>query len=125
MTRTLLLAALLTGTAWGDPCEAELPKKGAVFAGFVEYVGDGDSLCVTSSRGLIEIRLKNFWAPELHDEGGPEAKARLERIAMGKQLVCVADKRSFDRVVAECQLDGVSLAKRLRDDGAVEGGRGR
>lgn len=107
--------------------------KGATFSGPVVYVGDGDSLCIDVGRGLqsfgrkgmswVEIRLADFYAPELHDLGGEEAKAVLEHMVMGRRLTCVADHRSYDRIVARCTLAGVSVEDRLRQAGATEGGR--
>lgn len=124
----LILAGMVSLTAapaLADPCEAPLPKRGQVFAGPVRYVGDGDSLCVLGGDGLIEIRLADFYAPELNDPGGRQAKAALARIAMGRRVTCVAGKRSYDRVVASCVLDGLSIGERLRRAGVQEGGRGR
>lgn len=48
-----------------------------MFTGVVRYVGDGDSLC-TGPAGRpdrwIDIRLGDFYAPELHDLGGAEGQ---------------------------------------------------
>jgi micrococcal nuclease len=123
------VAALsLAGAALADPCEGPLPRRGDVFSGPVRYVGDGDSLCVGPSsdpRTWIEIRVADFYAPELHEPDGPAAKATLERLTEGRSLRCVAGKRSYDRVVATCTLGGVALGERLRRAGGREGGRGR
>ncbi|WP_293462986.1 hypothetical protein [Phenylobacterium sp.] len=88
-------------------------------------MGDGDSLCVADARGLIEVRLADFYAPELNKPGGRQAKAALERIAMGRQVTCKAGRRSYDRVVARCTLGGISLGDRMRRAGVEEGGNGR
>ena len=87
--------------------------KGAQFSGPVAYIGDGDSLCVAAIAGRevdqttwVEVRVADFYAPELHETGGPEAQAALEQIAKGKRVECVADHRSYDRVVAVCRLQG-------------------
>ncbi len=83
--------ALSLTPALADPCEAPLPSKGEAFAGVVSYVVDGDGLCVGADRGGIEVRLGDFNAPELREPGGREAKAMLERIAMGQlanRLIC-------------------------------------
>ena len=136
---TLALSVFSLGggaAANADPCTA-IPERGpmpaylhrgASFRGPVTYVGDGDSLCVAVGRGAanwVEVRLADFYAPELHEPAGPSAKAALERIAKGKATVCVADHRSYDRVVARCEVRGIDLGDALRAAGAVEGGRGR
>jgi hypothetical protein len=43
----------------------------------VRYVGDGDSVCVGTSADAstwIEVRVADFYAPELHTPDGPKAK---------------------------------------------------
>ena len=127
----VILAALVAG-AWAsptlaDPCEGVLPAKGTAFTGVVRYVGDGDGLCVGPAGRpdrWIESRLSDFYAPELNEPGGIAAKRRLERIAMGKVLSCRAGRRSYDRIVATCTLNGRPLGSVLRAAGGVEGGRG-
>jgi len=132
MRLPVLLAALIA-SAWAspalaDPCEGALPAKGTTFSGVVRYVGDGDGLCVGPENRpdrWIEVRLSDFYAPELNEPGGQAAKRRLERIAMGKTLTCRAGRRSYDRVVAACTLGGRPLGSVLRAAGGAEGGRGR
>ncbi len=139
----LVRAALALGIALGaaaaaraDPCKA-IPDRGPMpaylargmtFAGPVVYVGDGDGLCVafgSSPAQWVEVRVADFYAPELHEPGGRRAKAALERIAMGRRVVCLAQRRNGDRVVAVCQLQGVSVGDRMRRAGVAEGGNGR
>ena len=122
------LALLAPATAWADPCVAPLPKPGTVFSGPVRYVGDGDSLCVGRTADpatWVEVRLADFYAPELAAPGGGEAKAALSAIAQGRTLKCRAGRRSYDRVIARCTLGGASLGDLLRRRGIAEGGRGR
>lgn len=129
--------ALVGGSpALADPCEA-IPQKGAMprhlhpgarFAGRVVHVIDGDGLCVATGpgrRNWVEVRVAGFYAPELNAPGGQQAKAALQRIAKGRQVSCVAGKRSYDRVVARCGFNGRELAERMRAAGVQEGGRGR
>lgn len=122
--------------ALADPCKAIPDKgptpaylaKGRTFSGPVTYVGDGDSLCVSvapGAAGMVEVRIADFYAPELHAPGGKEAKQSLERIAFSKRAVCTAQHRSYDRVVAVCRIGGVSIGELMRDHGIVEGGNGR
>lgn len=117
-----------TGAASADPCEGPLPASGSAFSGQVRYIGDGDSLCVGTSNNpgeWIEVRIADFYAPELNSPAGREAKAALERIAMGRQASCVAGRRSYDRVVATCSIGGRSVPDLMRAAGVKEGGRGR
>jgi endonuclease YncB( thermonuclease family) len=139
MSRAYILVAVLPFvpfSALADPCHAipdrgPMPSylhRGTTFGGPVAYVGDGDSLCVAvgpSPRDWVEVRVADFYAPELHAVGGAQAKAALEGIAMGKTATCVAGKRSYDRVVARCMIGGVSIGDRMRRAGVVEGGNGR
>lgn len=121
------LAFLWSVPAWADPCEGRLPPNGARFTGVVRYIGDGDSLCVGPERRpdqWIEVRLGDFYAPELHERGGAEAKRLLDQLVMGRVLVCRAGRRSYDRVIGYCTLDGRPLGGLLRGRGEVEGGRG-
>jgi endonuclease YncB( thermonuclease family) len=113
--------------AQADPCEGPLPTRNAEFSGTVRYVGDGDGLCVGPaghSEHWIEVRLGDFYAPELHERGGQEAKRRLAQLVLGHPVVCRAGRRSYDRVIGYCTLEGRPLGDLLRARGGVEGGRG-
>ena len=72
----------------------------------------------------MEIRLEDFYAPELHSPTGPAAKAALEKIAMGRNAECVANRQSYDRVVATCRIGGRSIGDLLKAAGSIEGGNG-
>lgn len=124
----LALCLSASQSAQADPCTAHLPSRGTNFSGQVRYVGDGDSLCVGQSSEpdtWIEIRVADFYAPELHSPGGPQAKAALQKIAMGQVAQCKAGHRSYDRVVAQCFIRGESIGDSMRKAGIQEGGRGR
>jgi micrococcal nuclease len=102
--------------------------SGQVFSGPIAYVGDGDSLCVAlgpARSQWAEVRLADFYAPEIHEPGGPEAKATLSRLVEGREVNCKAQHRSYDRVVAVCRLKGRSVGDLMRSAGIQEGGRGR
>src|SRR5690349_8507845 len=106
--------------ALADPCTAPLPAPGTTFSGTVRYVGDGDSICVGNGGGgssWIEVRVADFYAPELHTAAGPKAQAAMERIAMGRTVQCIAGRRSYDRVVAQCTLNGTSIGELMRREG--------
>jgi endonuclease YncB( thermonuclease family) len=135
-TGLILAAVALATPALADPCKA-IPDKGpapawlrpgATVSGPVVHVGDGDSLCVAAGRGpdrWVEIRLADFYAPELRAPGGAQAKATLQRLTAGRTLTCKVDHQTWDRVAAVCKLDGRSLGDRMRAAGVAEGGNGR
>ena len=121
--------ALLASTAKADPCEAPLPSRpGQTFSGRVDYIGDGDSLCVRTAKGLVEVRLGDFDAPELHSPQGAASKRHLDNAARGRVAVCTVTRGrsgrtiSHDRVIAVCRIGGRRLADVLRANGAPEGG---
>lgn len=121
------LAVLSAAPAQADPCTGRLPSSGSSFSGPVRYVGDGDGLCVGPAGRpdrWIEVRLADFYAPELHEPGGADAKRRLERLVFGRTLVCRAGRRSYDRVIARCTLRGRPLGDLILAAGGREGGRG-
>jgi micrococcal nuclease len=131
-----LVVILLPGSSSADPCKA-IPdrgpfpaylSRGAKFTGSVVYVGDGDSMCVAVGEGpqnWVEVRLEDFYAPELNEHGGKEAKIALERIAMGRRVECTAGHRTYDRVTAMCAIGHQDISQLLRVAGTAEGGRGK
>lgn len=130
--------ALLATPALADPCEAvplngPLPAylaKGKTFTGPATYIADGDGLCVEVGRKgdhttWVEVRLADFFAGELYDEGGQQARDTLALITGRKHLVCTSEgRKNYDRVIAVCRIGGVSIGDRMRRAGIPEGGRG-
>ena len=138
MLRFSIIAAAfaVASTAHADPCKAvpdrgPIPptvRQGQVFSGPVTYVVDGDGICVAIGQGernWVEVRIADFYAPELREPGGEQAKVAMTRLALGRTVRCVAGRRSYDRIVATCTLGGVSLGSLMRRAGVAEGGRGR
>lgn len=137
MIRFAPVIALLAfaSPALADPCTAQVDgyKPGQKITGLVWYAGDGDSLCVgpSSNPGTwIEIREARWFAPELHEPGGHQAKAVMDRL-VGHRAVCTVERghngstRSYDRVIAACAVDGQPIGKIMTRAGIVQGGRGR
>ena len=92
--------------ARADPCTANLPRtEGTIFTGTVNYIIDGDSICVNN----IEVRLANVDAPELGTEYGEGAKRMATAFWLGRVVRCQVVKGrngrtiSFDRVIALCK----------------------
>lgn len=128
--RPLLLAAVLAflpSVALADPCTAPLPAKGTEFEGTVKHQIDGDGFCVGNSADpsiWIEVRVADFYAPESTTPEGKRATQALRKLVFGKRVECVADHRSYDRIVAVCTLNGESVGDLLRRAGVAEGGNG-
>lgn len=106
-----------------DGCDGPLPRRGEAFAGPVQRVIDGDSLCVATPRGLVEVRVADFHAEELSTRAGKLGRRRATAALQGKVLACVARERSFDRIVGVCRLGREPLVDALRRAGVPEGGR--
>lgn len=123
----LYLGISCDSSASADSREVALPRRRSTFSGAVRYADDGDGPCI-GPQGRpdlwIEIRLVDFYAPELHGPVGIKAKRRLERLAMRQRLVRRASRCSYDRVIAACTLRGRPVGKLLRAAGRKEGGRG-
>jgi endonuclease YncB( thermonuclease family) len=134
--------AMAGGAALADPCTA-IPDRGpapawirpgATFSGSVPYVGDGDSICIgqgPTGRDWVEVRLADFYAPELRGPGGEHARRAMMRVTSGKRVSCTVGggkgRRvlSHDRVIAVCRIGGTSLGELMRREGVGEGGNGR
>lgn len=131
MVPALLAAGMIAAASPGPPppaqgvraCNSALPHAGQAFAGSVERVGDGDSLCVRTVDGLVAVRLVDFNAPELGEPAALIARDALRRLALGRRVECRAGHRSWRRTVALCRLDGIPLGDMLRRAGVPEGGR--
>lgn len=123
---TFILIVLSFGAsqAIADPCDAPLPPNGEKFSGEVTYIVDGDGFCVGKDQGGIEVRVADFNACELNEPGGEAAKQNLRKIVFGKVVECVAGKRSYDRTIAVCTVEGQKVGDFLRRAGTCEGGRG-
>lgn len=133
---------LVATPALADPCKA-IPDRGPApswaragfsITGQVRHVGDGDSICVSGSadpQTWVEIRLADFYAPELSEPGGQRAKSAMEQITRRRQVTCTAVRGdggrvvSYDRLIAVCRIGRVSLGDMMRAQGVTDGGRGR
>lgn len=135
MGRSLLvtiIASAAASSAAADPCEGPLPTRvGETFNGVVQYIVDGDGLCVGTASDpntWIEVRLADFDAFELSAPQGPAAKNALERITFRRTVRCVVVRgrngrtRSHDRVFASCALNGRGLGDLMRAARVSEGG---
>lgn len=110
-----LCLALAAGAARADPCRAPLPPLRAEFSGPVVWIIDGDSLCVATPDGLVEVRVEHFSAPEYAEPGGAAAFDDLAFLTLARPVTCVGAVYSYDRIVADCRLAaGASIGRYLQ-----------
>ena len=97
-----LLAWLLV-FPWSAP--ATQCFNGAL-VGEVTYVRDGDTI----ELGSMAIRFEEIAAPEGSEPGGDVATEAIEALVLGKEVRCeLTGKRTYDRCVAVCYLDGADI----------------
>ena len=115
-TRAVIVAGLLMGAGIGllpgvmDLPAQDLPATPDIAAdleGTVTHVRDGDTIEI----GETAIRLSGLHAPEMGEAGGPAAKAFMVDLVAGKVVLCQLEgRRSYDREIGTCALDGDDIA---------------
>ena len=99
-----LLVSVL-GLPW-PATAADCPR--GTLTGQVTHVRDGDTIVV----GSMPIRLNGLAAPEGDEPGGAEATRAMLELVQGRTLRCQLDgKRTGDRCVGICYLDGADISQ--------------
>jgi endonuclease YncB( thermonuclease family) len=91
-------------------------------------ISDGETLWICDDIACHNIRLCGIDAPETRNAGGPEAREALLELVADKTVRCirvgegtVCDDRSrptsFDRIVAQCFINGIDIADELVEVG--------
>ena len=122
----LLLSAVVFVAAFAFPGASI--ALAAETKGTASKVVDGDTLWICSHSACTKVRLCGINAPELGDLGGEEARAALQSLVGSKVVTCIqvgggtpCDGRSrptsYDRIVAQCFVDGRDLAAAMVDGG--------
>lgn len=86
---------------------------------WVDGVHDGDTFSVKlpiwhHGKSFTKIRLANFYAPELGEDGGVEAKSSLATLVFHKMVELEVKGVSYDRLVCNVYLKGVNIVDTLR-----------
>lgn len=115
-TRAVIVAGLLMAAAIGllpgvmDLPAQDLPATPDIAAdleGTVTHVRDGDTIEI----GGTAVRLSGLHAPEMDEAGGREARAFMVELVKGKRVQCrLEGRRSYDRAIGTCALDGDDIA---------------
>lgn len=87
----------------------------------VTRVIDGDTFAGDLDLGLatwrigLHIRVRSYYAPEMREPGGLEAKADATSLLLGRDVALWSDERwSFDRLLCRVVLpDGTDFAERM------------
>lgn len=83
-------------------CASPAIAEPTTLTGTVTKVRDGDTIEV----GKIPIRLNGVSAPEMNEPLGPQSKAFMTEMVMGKRVRCELDgSKTHDRFVGICYLD--------------------
>ncbi|MCB2036778.1 MAG: thermonuclease family protein [Burkholderiaceae bacterium] len=114
----LALAALAMAAGPLRAQDGQRPPVGTPWNARVLYVVDGDSLWVRPEGGGVRarLRLEGIDAPEICQDQGPEARAALQALALGRRVrVTVRTYDRYGRAIASVvRLDGeVDLAGRM------------
>ena len=105
MLKLALAFILIASSAFADP---------TILTGTVTKVRDGDTIEV----GKTPIRLNGVSAPEMNEPLGPQSKAFMTDLVMGKRVRCELDgSKTHDRFVGVCYLDVQDIGARVVANG--------
>jgi endonuclease YncB( thermonuclease family) len=87
-------------------------------------VVDGDTIELNAGGKGIPVRLCGIDSPEARHAGGPEALAMMAKLIAGKEVQCIqvgdgtpcdgrSKSTSHKRIVAQCFVEGVDIAKEM------------
>jgi endonuclease YncB( thermonuclease family) len=109
-------------------CCATAASDAAEFSGSVDKVADGDTFWLCDAVACHKIRLCGVNAPEKGEPGYQTSTEALKLRVEGKVVRCVqvgngtpCDRRSkptsYDRIVAQCFVDGADLSASMVEQG--------
>ncbi len=84
----------------------------------VTRVVDGDTVWVASGDGTLKVRLTGMDAPEICQEGGPQARAALRRRVLGQTVTVVSRHHDdYGRLLARIEFQGEDLGRWMVQQG--------
>jgi endonuclease YncB( thermonuclease family) len=78
---------------------------------------DGDTLTVKEGQNIVKLRLHEVDAPELKQSFGREAKQATKALCAGANVEWHVVGKSWDRIVAKVQCNGVDVGEHLISNG--------
>ena len=103
----------------------EVPAAAIAVPCRVIEVVDGDTVTVEVTLRM-RVRLKDCWAPELREEGGPESRDHMRRLALDQDAVLLVDLEgarrlddvfTFGRIVGSIYVDGKDASQQQIEAG--------
>ena len=102
MTKIIFASVLVLGVS----CVEVVDAQARLVEGSVTRVRDVDTIVVAG----IPVRLNGVDGPETSNRYGRDAKAFMQRLVMGQEVVCtLTGARTYDRWVGTCYLDGQDI----------------
>lgn len=96
----LALSTLVSFTALAAPDDAPTLK------GRIVRVSDGDTVTLQTQGSTTQIRLAGIDAPESNMPHGPQAKAHLAAMVLGKEVVAIVQKKDrYGRTIATLMMN--------------------
>lgn len=109
MNQFKLLAQITLGLAMallGPHTTLAASDPGHTLQGQVVRVSDGDTVTLQTQDSTIKIRLAGIDAPETKMPHGPQAKAHLAALVLGKQVQAITQKKDrYGRTIATLMLN--------------------
>lgn len=96
----------LTMALLGPHTTMAAPDPSHTLLGQVVRVSDGDTVTLQTQDSTIKIRLAGIDAPETKMPHGPQAKAHLSALVLGRQVQAIAQKKDrYGRTIATLMLN--------------------
>lgn len=103
----IILAAGYFGTT--QTRQNDVPVNLTPITGRVQHVIDGDTFHMQG----YAIRLWGIDAPERDHPSGPTSTQTLQSLVRGRDLSCLPVDRSYERLVANCTMNGRDLSQAM------------
>lgn len=89
-----------------------------VRTGLVTRVVDGDTVWVNSGGELLKVRITGIDAPEICQDGGPQAREQLRNRSLGKMVTLISRRHDdYGRLLARVELNGDDLGRWMVSQG--------
>ena len=118
--KNIITIMMITLAMCASPSLAQTPRT---VSGVVTQVMDADTLRLGNQKirlwgaDALELRQTCVNAQRQTWNCGSQAQARLADLVQNKTITCVVRGTSYDRLVAQCELNGVDLSRMMVREG--------